>query len=244
MSTRSAYILRPLVRLTYLLAMLSVPVAASAQKSISVNLSIVRRPASGTASPDAGLLLDAENQLDQAIALYTPKTLLCHVRYYRLNPDTGEYIELEHPLKSELKREMALQDSIYRATGAFMCFMGLEDYNAKSRLYLQFTEVDSLWFEYQYNNSQYAKGIGEVDLARFRQLTGLESDAGSFTLMKPGERFQDFTNVTFLYQQPGDYQIRLDLPNVDLQGSVCTLDTFGVMEPKAVRRNELFLRIR
>lgn len=61
--------------------------------------------------------------------------------------------------------------------------------------------------------------------------------------MQPGERFQDFTNVAFLYQQPGEYKIRLDLPDVDLQGSACTLDTFGVTEPKAVRHTELVLRV-
>lgn len=166
-----------MLRLICLLAMLSGPVVASAQKSISVTLSIVSRPASGTAGLDAGLLLDAENQLDQAIALYTPKGLLQHVRYYRLKPDTGEYVELEHPLKSELKREMAFQDSIYQAIGAFVCVFGVNDYNSKSGLYIQFTEVDSLWFAYQYNNSQYAKGINEADLTRFSQLTGLEKRA-------------------------------------------------------------------
>ncbi len=243
MLTGSACVRGPLLHLMCLLAILFGPVVASAQKSITVNLSIVSRPASGTDSLDAGLLLDADNQLDQAVALYTPKGLLQHVRYYRLNPDTGEYSELEHPLKTELKREMALQDSFYRTYGAIACSFGDNDYNSKSGLYRQFTEVDSLWFDYQYNNSQYAKGIGEADLARFSQLTGLEKRAEFFTLMKSGERFQDFTNVTFLYQQPGEYKIRLDLPEVDLRGSVCTLDTFNVTEPKAVRCNELVLRV-
>ncbi|MBD2703321.1 hypothetical protein IC229_21935 [Spirosoma sp. BT702] len=227
--------------------MLSISVTASAQKSVSIQLSIVSRQASSTISQDVGLLLEAKNQLDQDVALYTPApkgNLMRHVKYYKLNSLTNQYIELKHPLDQELEREKALTDSLYRATGAIVDFFGQQNYNSKSELYQQFVRDDSLWYDYDYKNTQYAKTIRETDLEHFSQVTGLEKRTALFTLMKAKERCQDFTNITFLYQQPGDYKIALELPEVDLHGSVCRVGQFYVNEPKTIRSNELYLRIR
>ena len=220
---------------------------AFAQKSISIQLAIVSRQASSTTSQDVGLLLEAKNQLDQDVALYTPAprgSLLRHVKYYKLNPLTNQYIEIKHPLEQEFEREMALTDSLYRATGALIDFFGQQDYNTKSELYQQFVQDDSLWYDYQYNSTQYANSISKADVEQFSQVTGLDKRTVLFTLMKSGERCQDLTNIAFLYQQPGDYKIALELPAVNLHGSVCRVGQFRVSEPKSVSSNELYLRIR
>ena len=234
-------------RSRWLLAMLLVSISAAAQKGISLQLAIVSRQATNTASQDVGLLLEAQNQLDQDIALYTPApmgSLIRHVKYYKLNPLTNQYVELKHPLDQALEQELALKDSLYKKTGAIFDFLGLQDYNAKSELYQQFVRDDSLWFDYQYNNTQYTKTISETDIEHFSQVTGLEKRTTLFTLMKAKERFQDFANITFLYQQPGDYKIALELPAVDLHGSMCRVGQFAVNELKTINSNELYLRIR
>lgn len=235
------------LRSRWLLVMLLVSISAMAQKRISVQLAIVSRQVTTTASQDVGLLLDAQNQLDQDVALYTPApmgSLIRHVKYYKLNPLTNQYVELKHPIDQALEQEIALKDSLYKATGAIVDFFGLPDYNAKSELYQQFVRDDSLWFDYQYNNTHYAKTISETDIEHFSQVTGLEKRTALFTLMKAKERCQDFANITFLYRQPGDYKIALELPAVDLHGSMCRVGQFAVKELKTVNSNELYLRIR
>jgi hypothetical protein len=239
-------IVRPLGS-RWLLAMLLISATVTAQKSISIQLAIVSRQASSTTSQDVGLLLEAKNQLDQDVALYTPAprgSLLGYVKYYKLNPITNQYMELKHPLNQEWEQEKALKDSLYKATGAIVDFFGKQDYNSKSELYQQFVRDDSLWYNYDYNNAQYAKTINETDIEHFNQVTGLEKRTALFTMMKAKERCQDFTNITFLYQQLGDYKIALELPDVDLHGSVCRVGQFVVSEPKTISSNELYLRIR
>jgi hypothetical protein len=230
-----------------LIALLLVSTTASAQNSISIQLSNVSRQASSTTGQDVGLLLEAKNQLDQDIALYTPAprgSLMRYIKYYKLNPLTNRYIELKYPLDQEFEQEMALKDSLYRATGAIIDFFDKPNYNSKSKLYQQFVQDDSLWYDYEYNNTQYAKTIRETDIEHFSQVTGLEKRTVLFTLMKSQERCQDFTNITFLHEQPGDYKIVLELPVVDLHGSVCRVGQFVVSESKTISSNELYLHIR
>ena len=235
------------IRSRWLLVMLLVSLSAAAQKRISLQLAIVSRQATNTASQEVGLLLEAQNQLDHDVALYTPApmgSLIRHVKYYKLNPLTNQYVELKHPLDQALEQEKVLKDSLYIATGAIFDFFGTPDCNAKLELYQQFVRDDSLWFDYQYNNTQYAKTISETDIEHFSQVTGLEKQTTLFTLMKAQERCQDFANITFLYQQPGDYKIALELPAVDLHGSICKVGQFVVSELKTINSNELYLRIR
>ncbi|GAB3715699.1 hypothetical protein GCM10027592_56350 [Spirosoma flavus] len=231
----------------WLLAMLLISATACAQKSISIQLVIVCRQASGTTGQDVGLLLEAKNQSEHDVGLYTPSprgSLIRHVKYYKWNPLTNQYIELKHPLDQEFEQERALKDSLYRTTGSIVDSFGQQNYNAKSELYQQFVRDDSLWYNYDYNNTQYAKTISETDLEHFTQVTGLEKRTALFTLMKSQERCQDFTNITFLYQQPGDYKIVLALPDINLHGSVCRVGQFSMIEPKSISSNELYLRIR
>ncbi|MCX6219151.1 hypothetical protein [Spirosoma sp.] len=215
-----------------------------AQKDITIQLSIISRELLATTGQEAGLLLDVKNQTPQDVALFTPSgDLIPYVRYYKLNTLTNRYTEIKHPLYEEIKKESALQDSLFKATGAVFDFFGRENYNSKSGLYRQFVRDDSLWYDHQYSTSQYAQRISETDMQHVRQVTGPNTEAVSFTLIKGGEHYQDFCAISFLYQQRGDYKIVVELPPLDLQGVTYQLGTFRVKEPGSVSANELYLHV-
>ncbi|ADB40184.1 hypothetical protein Slin_4199 [Spirosoma linguale DSM 74] len=76
-----------------------------------------------------------------------------------------------------------------------------------------------------------------------QNVAGVHAEAVSFTLIKAGEHYQDFCNISFLYQQRGDYKIVLELPPLDLKGVTCQVGTFRVREPGRVNVNELYLHV-
>ncbi|SOD92413.1 hypothetical protein [Spirosoma fluviale] len=224
--------------------MLLVSATAYAQKGISVQLTLINQRASATAGQDVGLLLDVKNQTNQDVALFTPLgDLMNYVKYYKLNRLTNQYTEILHPFYEEIKRENALKDSVFSASGVIIDFFGQEDYNSKSGIYRQFIRDDSLWYNHQYNTEQYAKRISETDVQHFRQVTGLNKETVLFTMVKAQEHYQDFYNASFLYAQPGDYKILLELSPLTLQGGSCLVGGFRVKESGTVSSNELHLHV-
>lgn len=230
----------------WVLVMLFVSATTYAQEGISVQLTLIHRQASVDQGQEVGLLLDVKNQTNQDIALFTPLgDLMNYVRYYKLNTLTNRHVEIIHPFYEEIKKENALKDSVFSASGNTIVidFFGQNDYNSKSRLYWQFIRDDSLWYDHQYSTEQYAKRISEPDFQHFRQVTGLDKETVLFTMVKAQEHYQDFTNASFLYAQPGDYKIVLELPSLALQRITCLVGDFLVKEPEIVRSNELHLHV-
>ncbi|MFD1142973.1 hypothetical protein ACFQ4C_17740 [Larkinella insperata] len=227
-----------------LFVLVSVDHAAFAQPQIVVQLTVVSRQAGQDVNKDVGLLVDVKNTTGHDIALYTPSgSLVNYIKYYKLDGKTHQYQEIIHPLVQEPRDQMAFKDSIFKASQMIVDFLDSKNYNSKSTLYLEFTESDSLWFDYITRSEQYSKQIQETEVQYFKTASG-STDRAFFTLLKAHEHYQDFFNIAFLYQAKGDYKIVLDLPPTRQQQAVHLAGTFAVTEPEKVSGHPVYLSIR
>lgn len=228
----------------FILTLMGPGKSVSAQQRVAIQLTVVSRPTYQSANSDVGLLIDVKNLTDQDIAIYTPVgSLVDHLKYYKLNPQTKQYQEIIHPLVQELQAQRAFRDSLFQAKQAIVDFFGITNYNTKSALYNEFIQSDSLYFDHITQSSTYENQITDAERLHFRTASGLTNHA-LFTLLKGHEHYQDFSNISFLYQAKGEYKIALNLPEIKLQKAVQLATTFAVTEIQHVYCNTIYLSVR